>query len=229
MFIQDLTHFFGVVVLVVAALLPIVDPIGSVPVFLAMTPGADRNTRSWLAGQIGINSFLLLVGAMLIGSLVLRAFGLSIPVVQFAGGLVLCALGWNLLSTSGSAPRSETPMDPDITAKAFYPLTLPVTVDPGSLAVALALGAHHSASIETLAVTVTAGVTGVALVALTVWLTYRYADRVSSWIGQSRMMVILRLMAFVTLCIGVQISWTGVKGMLTDLPQFAPAVTRGAT
>jgi multiple antibiotic resistance protein len=221
-----LLHYFGVIVLVVAALLPIVDPLGSVPIFIALTPGADADTRAWLARRVAINSFALLVGALIVGSLILHIFGLSVGVVQLAGGLVLCKLGWNLLSGSAEPPHPPQPMDPLIVTKAFYPLTLPVTVDPGSLAVALALGAHHSNSPETLAVSVAGGVTGVAVVAASVWFAYRYASPFSTWLGHARMMALLRLMAFITLCIGMQIAWTGAKALIAELPPFAPGAVR---
>ena len=89
----DLSQLAGAILLMVGALLPVVNPLGDAPIFLAMTPGCDELTRADLAKRIAVYSFFLLLGAMLLGSFVLLMFGLSIPVVQVAGGAVVCA--WN--------------------------------------------------------------------------------------------------------------------------------------
>jgi multiple antibiotic resistance protein len=220
---QDLRHFISVYLLVVGAVLPIVNPIGSAPMFLALTRGADGETRASLARGVAINSFALLLGSLVFGNFVLRLFGLSIPVVQLAGGLVLCWLGAKLLTDEPPAmPASNSSANQEMITRAFYPLTLPLTVDPGAISVAVTLGANHSHNVETVLVALAAGVSATITIAITVWLAYRYAERVSHWLGHSRMMVVLRLSAFIVLCIGVQIAWNGVRGLLEELPFVAP-------
>jgi multiple antibiotic resistance protein len=220
---QDLQQLLKVILIVVGAILPIVNPIGSAPMFLAMTRGADSGTRRTLARHIAVNSFLLLMGSLILGNFVLRLFGLSIPVVQLAGGLVLCGLGWKLLSDDApAAPVATGPPDMQAITRAFYPLTLPLTVDPGAISVAITIGANHAHSIETLLVAIVGATIGVVIIALTVWLAYRYAERVSMWLGHTKMMAVLRLSAFIVLCIGVQIAWNGVKALLEELQ--APAL-----
>jgi multiple antibiotic resistance protein len=216
---QDLRHLIAVFLLVIGALLPIVNPVGSAPMFLALTRGADTRARAALARQIAINSFLLLMGSLIVGNFVLRLFGLSVPVVQLAGGLVLCWLGAKLLTDEPPATPTTAPGDSDVLARAFYPLTLPLTVDPGSISVAVTLGANHPHDVQTILVAIVGATLGVVTIALTVWLAYRYAERVSLWLGHSRMMVVLRLSAFIVLCIGVQIGWNGVKGLIEELPK----------
>jgi multiple antibiotic resistance protein len=94
-----LLHFGSVVLLAVGALLPIVDPLGGAPIYLAMTVGLTREERSRMAKAVAINSFLLLIASALIGAYVLDFFGLSIPAVQVAGGIVVCAVAWSLLNS----------------------------------------------------------------------------------------------------------------------------------
>ena len=106
---ESLRHFATVFLLVVAALLPIVNPVGSAPIFLALTRGADTATRQALAWRIAVNAFVLLMGSLILGNFVLRMFGLSIPVVQFAGGLVLCWLGIRMLGDDAPARRDRRP------------------------------------------------------------------------------------------------------------------------
>ncbi len=109
MFDEDLQQLIRAILLVVGAILPIVNPVGSAPMFLAMTHGADSTTRRTLAGLVAVNSFVLLLGSLIFGNFVLRLFGLSVPVVQLAGGLVLCSLGWRLLTEAApTAPAVKT-------------------------------------------------------------------------------------------------------------------------
>ena len=219
---EDLRHFLYALLLVVAGLLPIVNPVGSAPLFLAMTHGADAAARQKLALKVAVNAFVLLLGSLIFGAFVLKIFGLSVPVVQVAGGAVLCALGWKMLNEDTPPPAEAPTVSEDVVIlKAFYPLTLPLTVDPGAIAVAITLGANHAHGVERIVVGLIAGILGTALIALCVWLAYRYAERVAHWLGHTRVMVVLRLSAFIVLCIGVEVTWNGVKALAADL-QFAP-------
>ncbi len=227
---QDLRQLLGAILVVVGAILPIVNPIGSAPMFLAMTHGADSTTRRTLAGLVAVNSFVLLLGSLILGNFVLRLFGLSVPVVQLAGGLVLCSLGWRLLTDDApTAPHEAAPQQTDSISRAFYPLTLPLTVDPGAISVAVTIGANHSSNISKVLVALAGAIIGVAIISASVWLTYRYAERVALWLGHTRLMVVLRLSAFIVLCIGVQIAWNGVRALVEELPFAAtqPAAAPG--
>jgi multiple antibiotic resistance protein len=148
---SDFGQLTGAILLMVGAVLPVVNPLGDAPIFLAMTPGCDELTRADLAKRIAFYSFILLLGSMLLGSFVLRLFGLSLPVVQVAGGAVVCALGWKLLA--------ENPKPADVTidlvhanlmalGRAFSPLTMPLTIDAGVISVAITVGANHAHTFE---------------------------------------------------------------------------------
>jgi len=97
--------------LVFAALLPIVNPFGGAPVFLAMTADCTPELRARIANRIAANAFLLLLASVSIGTYVLDFFGLSVPVVQVAGGIVVCAAGWELLRAE-SVTRERRPPRP---------------------------------------------------------------------------------------------------------------------
>jgi len=226
---DDFRHYLTALLLVVGGLLPIVNPIGSAPMFLAMTHGADKDARTVLALKIAINSFLLIMGSLIFGAYVLKVFGLSVAVVQVAGGAVLCALGWNLLNSEPSQPVASPPVSTDLVfLRAFYPLTLPLTVDPGAISVAITIGANHAHGVERVVIGFLAGISGTALISLSVWLAYRYAERVAKWLGHTRVMVVLRLSAFIVLCIGVEITWNGVKALASELSFAPPAATTPA-
>lgn len=217
---SDVLQLLHAVLLIVGALLPVVNPPGNVPIFVTLTHGCDEATRRDLARHIALYSFMLLLGSMLLGSLVLRLFDLSVAALQVAGGAVVCALGWNLLHYE--PPANEALPDPRqarqvALGRAFYPLTLPVSVDAGVIAVAITLGAHHGQTLENQAIQVAAAFIGSAAVAMSLLLAYRYAGRVSGWLGNKGMEVMLRLSALLVLSIGVQIVWNGLKALLSEI------------
>jgi multiple antibiotic resistance protein len=232
---NSLLHFGSVVLLAIGALLPIVDPLGGAPIYLAMTAFLTHEERSRMAKAVAVNSFLLLIASALIGAYVLDFFGLSIPAVQVAGGIVVCSIGWSLLNSPNSPPALQrsaatSTRPPEVSAddlnqRAFYPMTMPLTVGPGSISVALTLGANPAPGFRSLLATSLAQAVGILIVALSIYLCYRYADRILHRLGPTGTSVVVRLSAFILLCIGVQICWNGVRGLIAS--GFAAALTRG--
>jgi len=205
----------------ITALFPILNPLGGSPIFLSLTSGVDPGDRHKLARLIAINSFFLLVGSYLTGTHVLAFFGISLPVVQVGGGLVVIATAWSLLQHGADEERQAVhrSMQPkDESRRAFYPLTLPLTVGPGSISVAITLGANaphgYPANLEAIAGTVA----GSAVLAITVELCYGFADRLAKILGPTAMSVIVRLTSFLLVCIGVQILWNGLHDLLASVP-----------
>jgi multiple antibiotic resistance protein len=220
-------HFVKTVLLAVGALLPIVDPLAGAPIYLAMTAGLSPDHRRPMAKAVAVNSFFLLLASMLAGAYVLDFFGLSIPSVQVAGGMVVCAIAWSLLvrpESPGSLSRATQPpiAAADLSQRAFYPLTMPLTVGPGSMSVALTLGANPEQGLRSKVITAAAHTVGILIVAVAVYLCYRHADRIVKQLGPTGTGVAMRLSAFILLCIGVQITWNGVRALLVSvLPNAA--------
>ena len=216
----DLRSIVEGVLLVFAALLPIVNPFGGAPMFLAMTAEFAPDVRAALAKRIALNAFLLLLGSVSIGAYVLDFFGLSVPIVQVAGGIVVCAAGWGLLHADNVAKVAPAapPAADEIARRAFYPLTLPLTVGPGTISVAITIGANHPHSMPSLLFSGIADVLGAALIAATVFVCYAYADRMLRLLGETGTSVVVRLSAFILVCIGVQIVWNGASALLTTVP-----------
>ncbi len=216
-----LSAVLSTTLLSVAALFPIVNPIGNAPIFLSLTYGATRDTRQLLARRIATNGFILLVVSLLVGTYILAFFGISLPVVQVGGGLVLVATGWSLLTRGESegsqqpAARSET----DLLEQAFYPLTLPLTVGPGSISVAIALGANASGRLAEEPEALVAALLAPAVISVSIYLSYRGSQRLEQALGKPAMSVFLRLSSFILLCIGVQILWNGFSGLWITLPR----------
>ncbi len=203
--------------MVLAALIPIVNPLGNAPLFLAMTADQDDAVRESLARKVALYGFVLLLASVFIGNFVLKFFGVSVPVVQIAGGLVVGSLAWRLLGEGASVgkPTGDPGVDSDaITARAFYPLTLPLTVGPGSISVAITIGANFPSTVQPFIADAVSAVIGVTLVCVVTYLCYRYSDRLAAFLGRNGTAVVLRLSAFILLCIGVQIAWNGVDALL---------------
>jgi multiple antibiotic resistance protein len=214
---SGLLHFGSIVMLALGALLPIVDPLGGAPIYLAMTANLTSAERNRMAKAVAVNSFLLLITSALAGAYVLDFFGLSIPAVQVAGGIVVCLIGWQLLNSPQTQPavdRSTAPSLDELSQQAFYPMTMPLTVGPGSISVALTLGANPPPGFRSLLMTAVAHAVGIFLVALGVFLCYRYAEVILRKLGPTGTGIVVRLTAFILLCIGVQICWNGVHALL---------------
>ena len=207
--------------LVFAALFPIVNPIAGSPLFLAMTQGLDDGHRKLLARRVAVNAFLLVMGSIFVGNYVIEFFGLSVPIIRVGGGMLVCALAWRLLHADTEDPaRLRVASSEEIAARAFYPMTLPLTVGPGSIAVAITLGAHSPRGATAWAITVAASALGALLLSVSIFLLYRFADRFERALGVTGTQVVLRLSAFILLCIGVQIVWSGVFALLQTIPSF---------
>jgi multiple antibiotic resistance protein len=209
--------FFG---LAFSALLPVINPLGSALVFLGLVGDAPAPVIRDLARKIAISTVLFLLVVELVGTAFLAFFGISLPVVQVAGGLVLAAMGWSLLNQQESGARHDQseiaaahvgPLEQQI----FYPFTFPVTAGPGTVVVMLTLSAHASAAALLPDALAHIGILiAIGILSLLVFFSYAYAPKITARMAPQTAHGILRIVAFVLLCIGVQITWNGVQAML---------------
>ena len=205
--------------LVVGALFPIVNPIGNTPIFLSLTRGLSSGGRTALARMISLNGLALILASIFVGTHILAFFGISLPVVQVGGGLVVISTGWALLrqpnddGTGEKGARQEC-NEADYSRQAFYPLTMPLTVGPGSISVAITVGANRTEGSEWRWPLIGGMLLGSALIAASIYVSYRFAERIGRTLGDSAMNVIIRLSSFILVCIGVQILWNGLSTLL---------------
>ena len=205
--------------LVVSTLGPIVDPLSASPIFLALTRQLLPATRNELSWRVALNSFILLVASYFLGSHVLKFFGVSLPAVQVGGGLVVFAFGWSLLMEKEGDRNGadEGAQSQDIYHRAFYPLTLPITIGPGEISVAITVGAHNTHTYGVHISIFLAGLLAMGVIAASIFLCYRSADWLCQILGQTGTSIVIRLSSFLLLCIGVQIIWNGVEALLGSL------------
>lgn len=204
--------------LVVGALFPIVNPIGNTPIFLSLTRGLSERGRTALARMVALNGLILILTSIFIGTYILAFFGISLPVVQVGGGLIVISTGWSLLRQSNDDGESKDGHrecnESNYARQAFYPLTLPLTVGPGSISVAIAVGANQAQGSQWRWTLIVGMLIGSALISASIYLSYRFAERLGRALGESAMNVIIRLSSFILVCIGVQILWNGLSSLL---------------
>jgi multiple antibiotic resistance protein len=210
-FIQSLSLAFG-------ALLPVVNPLGSSLLFLSVVGTVPQDEFRLLAKKVAFSTLLFLLIIELAGATLLAFFGISLPVVQLAGGLVLAAMGWQLLQqkeTDTSSAVEASDISGHIGDKIFYPLTFPITAGPGCIVVTGTLSAHASRHTTEQNILAHLGI-AVAIVAMAVLVlvTYAYAPAITRKINPQTVQGILRVIAFILLCIGVQIGWNGLEAMI---------------
>jgi multiple antibiotic resistance protein len=208
--------------LVFAGLFPIVNPLGSAPIFLSLTGDCTQDERNRLAWMVASNGFCLLLGSLFFGSAILEFFGITVPVVRVAGGLVVTAMGWRILNEDSAPPERvavHATANPTQKKDSFYPLTLPLTVGPGSISVAITIGSHRpegAATAHTLLLA-GAGVAGLLAIAATIYVSYRFAAPLARFLGQGGINVLIRLSAFILMCIGIEIIWGGISTLVNGL------------
>jgi multiple antibiotic resistance protein len=210
-----LEFFLKGLILVPVTLLPIINPLSSAPVFAA-TVGSNRVIAGRLARQVAVNAWFVLVVSMLIGTYVLALFGISLPVVRIGGGLLVAATAWRMLHDTRdddvhavAAQDAATLSDAEIVQRSFFPITFPLTTGPGTIAASIALGAQIPADPALYAVGVLVAGGGAALVSVVLYLIFKNSVAVLARLGKIGTLVLIRLMAFILLCIGIEIIWTG--------------------
>ena len=219
----------NIFLLELAAIFPVVNPPGSALVFLGMTGNATHEVRRLIAWRVARNAFFVLIGSLSLGALTLRFYGISIPVLRVAGGFIVAVAGWKLLS-EGSQKELEASVDGHQPAnpldQAFYPLTLPLTTGPGTIAVVISLGlsrgSYTSSTDE--AVFVLARLCAVVVIAAAIFVCFAYADRVQRLLGPGGTDIAVRLSAFILFCLGIQILWSGGSELLQSVMHPAPPV-----
>jgi multiple antibiotic resistance protein len=211
-----------------SALLPLINPLGSSLVFLGLVGEVPADVYRSLARKIAINNIVFLSIIELLGSAILNFFGISLPIVQVAGGIVIASIGWSVLNEQDSEAsarnkREEIQLDQstslrNLEQKAFYPFTFPVTSGPGTLVTMLTLSARFSSGMIPQKFFGHLGLLlAVLILSTAVYFCYAYAPRITKAISPTTAHGILRVVAFITICIGVQITWNGLSSLVVAL------------
>jgi multiple antibiotic resistance protein len=187
------------------ALFPIVNPVGGVPFFFALTSGYERRDRNRTALKTAFYVFLILVFFLFLGRFVLNFFGLSLPVLRIAGGLIVAHSAWTMVTGESRvtpAEGNEAATKQDI---ALTPMAMPMLSGPGSIGVVMGLAATTSNFLSYLGMVI-----GIAVLALIVFLFLRLGGRLVARLGPTATGAINRIFGFLILAVAVQLIWDGV-------------------
>ena len=213
-----MVEFGTVLVLTFTTLFPVLNPIGCAPIFLSLTQQYPQSVRRVLAQKIAAYSFALLAVSLLFGTAILGFFGISLAVIQIAGGLLVAATGWKLLNQENAEPTGQEHRVAlgDALARAFFPLTLPITVGPGCIGIAITIGANlrreaGDGLMNGIPRRFVAALLGMFLLCVLVMVCYARAERMARRLGSSGTIVLVRLSAFILFAVGVQIVWNGLS------------------
>jgi len=213
-----MSAFIASLTTILIALFPITNPPGTAFLFYAATRYGTHDERRILAGRIAIYAFLIVTGSLYIGAFVLQIFGISIPALRIAGGIVVTLTGWQLLNAPPDRGAVSGVIGKrDLLGMAFYPLTLPLTTGPGTIAVTIALGAGRSRDPGELLPFALGATAATAIISAMVYVCYRYADRMEGALGQNASDAIARLFAFILMCLGIEILWSGISALIVGL------------
>jgi multiple antibiotic resistance protein len=211
-----------------SVLLPLINPLGSALVFLGLAGEAPPHVYHSLARRIAVNNIIFLAIIELLGAAILKFFGISLPIVQLSGGIVIAAMGWSVLNERDARADSRDKQEEievrdetqarNLEQKTFYPFTFPITSGPGTLVALLTITAHISNRVISKDILAHVGVLlAVVVLSVLVYFCYAYAPRITKVIPPSTAHGILRVIAFILVCIGAQIAWNGLAVLLAEI------------
>jgi multiple antibiotic resistance protein len=207
------------------AFFSIVNPLSSAFIFFSSTQRLDPKLRKQVSRWVAIYSFAIVTFSLYVGAYVLSFFGISLPVLRVAGGIIIAMSGWRMLTEPDvtehrrSEGPSALPVDVPPSRLAFYPLTMPMTTGPGTISVAISIGASRPNGfgirlLEFVGQTVLAAI----LLSVLIFFFYRHSARLARAIGLTGTTIVVRLSAFLLFCIGIQVLWIGVSELVSTLP-----------
>ncbi len=207
-------HFWELILGTVIALLPLINPLALAPTFLAITEGDTHERRGQQLRMACVYMVVVLVGFLIGGTFIMGFFGISIPGLRIAGGLLVAGIGSGMLMAPPRDTGSDTLANQAARAKrdvAFTPLAMPMMSGPGSIAVTIGFTSLATHWIDYVAI-----ILGIVVVAIISYVALRLAERVVRVIGVNGMNALSKVMGFLILCIGIQFVVNGVLGIVTE-------------
>ena len=197
----------------IVTLLPIANPFSTAPVFASMTSRYGRDERNQQARLAAIYMTVVLLVTLFIGALVMTFFGIGMPALRIAGGLLIARVGFSMVNPESPSlvsdeGKSEALYKEDI---AFTPIAMPLLSGPGSMAATLSMTSVAGGLQDYTAVAI-----GIVIVALVSWQVLRSSTRVAEYLGITGMNALTRIMGFLLICIGIEFIFTGFFEGLTD-------------
>ncbi|MCZ2222389.1 MAG: MarC family protein [Chitinophagales bacterium] len=213
--------FLHMLFISVIALFPVINPIGSALIVNPYLSKLSNNERKLAVRKITLYAFSICVVALFAGHFILELFGISIPVIQLAGGIIICKMGWESLSEKNNSEADDKNIDElkdnsfdNLSNKLFYPLTFPITTGAGTISVLFTLSAHSTNVHWTeYLINTTAVLVSISFLCFLVYFFYRNTDKIVKKLGTNGQTIANRFIAFLIFCVGLQIAVTGIKAL----------------
>ena len=214
--------FYHLLFMSLIALFPVINPIGTALMVSPYFVGLSKKGRQVSSRKIALYTFSLCVIFLILGHLILKLFGITIPVIQLAGGIMICKTGWESLTSNKQ--NVEQPVSPNVDSadmglsniqgKLFYPLTFPLTVGGGTISVLFTLGAHAE-EVNTIdyIINLSAVLLAVIIMCVAVVILYQNTKTLLAHLSAQTENIVNRIMAFLIFCVGLQIAVTGIKAI----------------
>ena len=212
--------FLHTVFIAFLSLFPVVNPIGSAFIVDPLLGNLSFAGRKRASKKVALYCLAICTVSALIGTWILKLFGLSIPIVQVAGGLMICQMGWKLLTSDDQVKGDKEAARPercpeDIDNILFYPISFPMTTGAGTISVILTLSAHEEEqNILNHVLNLGALFFAIVLICIIIYICYANTARLIHRLGPRGEQIVNRLSAFLVFCIGMQIAWSGIKALL---------------
>jgi len=199
-----------------AALFSVLNPIGTVPIFVGLTHDYTKKERSRVALWTGVNVFIILIISFFIGQYVLTFFGITISALRIAGGIIIASSGFGLLNGKFNKNRGiDKKVQQDIENRneiALTPLAMPMLAGPGSISLLIAFYQEHNTTSEIIISSI-----AILVVAFVVFLILRSAHYLAKYLGASGIVAISRIVGFLTIAIGIQYIISSVLSIIRGI------------
>ena len=207
-------NWLTLMVATVGALLPIANPFSTAPVFAALTRDFERSVRLQQAYKAAIYMACVLLVSLFAGAIILNFFGISLPALRIAGGLIVARIGFSMLTPEPERPlsRKDQQESSEKDAIAFSPIAMPLLSGPGSIAVTISMATAVDSAWDHVPIGI-----GIIVVAVLSWLVLRSSVSIVEVLGRTGVNALTRLMGLILVCIGVQFIATGSIELLSDL------------
>jgi len=218
---EETLKFVRLVFVGFIALFPPVNPIGTALMVDPFLHGLDRSSRKAASVRIALYCLAICTVSVLVGGWLLRLFGLSLPVVQLAGGILICRMGWQLLTSGQGAKDSHPASDDnrgigDVEELLFYPLAFPMTTGAATISVLLTLSAHAQTEPGWPAYLANLGalLLAIVLTCSLIYFCYAFTPALLQRLGPQGSTILNRLSAFLVFCVGLQIAVSGISNLV---------------
>ena len=204
MAIQDILTFTGVAF---SVLFPLINPIGGVPAFSGLTAHDTPDFRKSQARKIAINVFIILITFLFIGKLLLELFGISLGVLQIAGGLIVANTGWQMVNSKADDEKENASKVQDLDIS-FMPMAMPILSGPGAIGavIGMSTSAKHVEDYVGFVI-------GIFLIGLVTYLFLVLSIPLMKKLGSTGINVLTRMMGFFILAIAVNLVYQGILAL----------------